>query len=85
MSVPHAPLLRRLSREARMSTEQPPQESAPASAEEPSSPPSPVASSAQRVWDSADLLGDQPEALINHRGQTYRLRCTKQGKLILYK
>jgi len=39
----------------------------------------------RRIWQSNDLLGDDPEALIVHRGQTYRLRCTKQGKLILYK
>jgi hemin uptake protein HemP len=38
-----------------------------------------------RVWNSDDLLGSEAEALILHRGQTYRLRCTKQGKLILYK
>ncbi len=38
-----------------------------------------------RVWKSDDLLGQDAEALIMHRGQTYRLRCTKQGKLILYK
>lgn len=39
----------------------------------------------RRVWQSNDLLGDDAEALIMHRGQVYRLRCTKQGKLILYK
>ena len=39
----------------------------------------------KRVWKSDDLLGSETEALIVHRGQTYRLRCTKQGKLILYK
>lgn len=39
----------------------------------------------RRVWKSDDLLGTDTEALILHRGQTYRLRCTKQGKLILYK
>lgn len=38
-----------------------------------------------RIWNSDDLLGAETEALIMHRGQTYRLRCTKQGKLILYK
>jgi hemin uptake protein HemP len=38
-----------------------------------------------KVWDSAELLGDAVEAVILHRGQRYRLRCTKQGKLILYK
>ncbi|QDU31440.1 hypothetical protein ETAA8_65980 [Anatilimnocola aggregata] len=39
----------------------------------------------RRIWQSVDLLGEDAEALIMHRGQTYRLRCTKQGKLILYK
>lgn len=39
----------------------------------------------KRIWKSDDLLGTETEALIVHRGQTYRLRCTKQGKLILYK
>ena len=37
------------------------------------------------IWKSEDLLLDQCEALIAHRGQVYRLRCTKHGKLILYK
>ena len=39
----------------------------------------------RRVWNSDDLLGTDTEALIMHHGQTYRLRRTKQGKLILYK
>lgn len=39
----------------------------------------------QRVWKSEDLLGDKSEALIVHHDQVYRLRCTRQGKLILYK
>lgn len=39
----------------------------------------------RRVWNSGDLLGQETEAPILHRGQTYRLRCTRQGKLILYK
>lgn len=39
----------------------------------------------RRVWNSDDLLGGDTEALIMHHGQTYRLRRTKQGKLILYK
>ena len=38
-----------------------------------------------RIWKSDDLLGGDTEALILHHGQTYRLRRTKQGKLILYK
>ena len=39
----------------------------------------------RRVWNSDELLGSDTEALIMHHGQTYRLRRTKQGKLILYK
>ena len=39
----------------------------------------------QRVWHSETLLGDQAEAIILHQGKPYRLRRTKQGKLILYK
>ena len=37
------------------------------------------------VWESVALLGEENEAVIVHRGQLYRLRCTRQGKLILYK
>ena len=39
----------------------------------------------RRVWQSDELLAGECEAVIVHRGQVYRLRCTKQGKLILYK
>ncbi len=35
--------------------------------------------------DSRDLFGDAQEILINHVGQEYRLRITRQGKLILTK
>ncbi|WP_425616423.1 hemin uptake protein HemP [Anatilimnocola sp. NA78] len=68
-----------------MSTDQP---SPPAEPKEPQA--APPASQLpleehRRIWQSNDLLGDDAEALIVHRGQTYRLRCTKQGKLILYK
>ncbi len=38
-----------------------------------------------KTWESTELLGEEAEAVILHRGQRYRLRCTKQGKLILYK
>jgi hemin uptake protein HemP len=37
------------------------------------------------VWKSETLLDGKPEAAILHEGQVYRLRCTRQGKLILYK
>ncbi len=36
-------------------------------------------------WDSQMLLGAQREALIEHRGEHYRLRLTAAGKLILTK
>ena len=39
----------------------------------------------RQVWESVALLGEENEAVIVHRGQLYRLRCTRQGKLILYK
>jgi len=39
----------------------------------------------QRVWQSEQLLGCQPEVIIMHQGKAYRLRSTRQGKLILYK
>ena len=85
--IPRIAPLRRLLREVRMSTEHcPPSPPAP---EAPSATNvAPVAAperSPPRVWNSEDLLGTEAEALIMHRGQTYRLRCTKQGKLILYK
>jgi hemin uptake protein HemP len=34
---------------------------------------------------SKDLLGDQQEILILHAGEQYRLRLTRQNKLILTK
>lgn len=34
---------------------------------------------------SNDLFGDAQEILIEHAGQEYRLRITRQGKLILTK
>ena len=36
-------------------------------------------------WQSSELLRGQREALILHAGQTYRLICTRNGKLILQK
>jgi len=35
--------------------------------------------------DSAALLGSRDEVEIAHQGETYRLRRTRQGKLILTK
>ncbi|RVU38253.1 hemin uptake protein HemP [Hwanghaeella grinnelliae] len=37
------------------------------------------------VISSADLLGGRPEVMIEHNGDLYRLRHTRQGKLILTK
>lgn len=36
-------------------------------------------------WSSTVLLGQRREALIDHRGEQYRLRLTAAGKLILTK
>ena len=38
-----------------------------------------------RSIDSATLLGSREEVEISHSGETYRLRRTRQGKLILTK
>lgn len=85
--IPRVAPLRRLMREALMSHENKPQA-------EPSADRLPAMATAaeatpiddhRRVWNSDDLLGGDTEALILHHGQTYRLRRTKQGKLILYK
>lgn len=35
--------------------------------------------------DSADLLNGNREVLIRHGAETYRLRLTRNGKLILHK
>lgn len=40
---------------------------------------------APRPLDSAALLGSRGEVEIAHQGETYRLRRTRQGKLILTK
>lgn len=37
------------------------------------------------VYDSRELLGSFKEILINHAGEIYRLRVTRQNKLILTK
>lgn len=47
--------------------------------------PVPALPEAARVFDSAQLLGGQPEIYIVHQGEMYRLRLTRQGKLILTK
>ena len=40
---------------------------------------------ARQSWRSEELLSDRTEVLIVHGSETYRLRRTRQGKLILYK
>lgn len=45
----------------------------------------PLSASATRVLRSSELLGQQREVLIQHGHDTYRLRLTAQGKLILTK
>jgi len=42
-------------------------------------------SSQPRPLDSVDLFGAKDEVEITHQGETYRLRRTRQGKLILTK
>jgi hemin uptake protein HemP len=37
------------------------------------------------TWLSEELLGERTEILIKHGSETYRLRRTRQDKLILYK
>jgi hemin uptake protein HemP len=38
-----------------------------------------------RAVRSDELLRGEKEVFILHHGETYRLRCTRQGKLILCK
>jgi hemin uptake protein HemP len=40
---------------------------------------------APRQWTSAELLEGHAEALIVHGEEIYRLRCTRNNKLILHK
>lgn len=40
---------------------------------------------AQRIVDSADLLGREKSVWIRHNRELYRLSVTRQGKLILTK
>jgi hemin uptake protein HemP len=55
---------------------------------EPSPPPAqsvPARAETPQVWHSEQLLGSHVEVLIVHNNEVYRLRRTRQGKLILYK
>jgi hemin uptake protein HemP len=45
----------------------------------------PLPPEAIRLIRSEDLLAGAQEVLIEHDGQTYRLRLTRSGKLILHK
>lgn len=37
----------------------------------------------ERILDSRELLGPRDDVLIRHDGRLYRLKRTRQGKLIL--
>lgn len=39
----------------------------------------------REAWRSEELLGGRSEVLIVHNDDVYRLRHTRQGKLILHK
>jgi hemin uptake protein HemP len=45
----------------------------------------PPPASSRESWRSDELLGDRTEVLIIHGSEVYRLRRTRQDKLILYK
>ena len=42
-------------------------------------------SKAIKVWQSAELFGEAKLVQIEHHGEVYQLRITRQGKLILNK
>ena len=46
---------------------------------------SPAHAPASPQWQSEQLLQGSKEVLIHHGEEVYRLRLTRQGKLILYK
>jgi hemin uptake protein HemP len=43
------------------------------------------ATRAQRMIESRELFGSENEILISHDGAIYRMKITRQGKLILNK
>lgn len=43
------------------------------------------ANQSRESWRSDELLGSRDEVFILHNNDVYRLRRTRQGKLILYK
>lgn len=53
--------------------------------EPPARPPEPAAIRSDLSIPSGELLKGRREVLIQHEGETYRLRVTKNGKLILHK
>lgn len=64
----------------------PPLAAPPPAADGPPAPsPECAAEAARPSWRSDELLGGQTEITILHGNEVYRLRRTKQGKLILYK
>jgi hemin uptake protein HemP len=60
-------------------------ESLPAQDSVPAEPALPPAAPAREQWTSAELLGERTEVQIVHNNEVYRLRRTRQDKLILYK
>ena len=57
----------------------------PIATQPPPAPASADAAPAREQWTSAELLGERTEVLIVHGNEVYRLRRTRQDKLILYK
>ncbi len=51
----------------------------------PPSPPAPVSRPDPLRLQSRELFGSRNEILIEHQGETYRLRLTRNDKLILTK
>lgn len=47
--------------------------------------PDATTTSVTRCWRSDELLAGASAVLIEHQGQVYQLRATRQGKLILTK
>jgi hemin uptake protein HemP len=46
-------------------------------------PATPAPPAEERILDSRELLGPRDDVLIRHEGRLYRLKRTRQGKLIL--
>ncbi|MGO4436573.1 hemin uptake protein HemP [Rhizobium sp. RAF56] len=54
-------------------------------AEKVPTPPAPPVAAPTRLIESADIFRGQNEILIRHAGAIYRMKITRQGKLILNK